>query len=209
MGALLFVLFVVVPILELAVIIQVGQVAGVVPTIAALIGVSLVGAALVKREGLRAWRRVQETLQAGRMPAREVVDGALVLAGGALMLTPGFLTDAVGLVLVVPVTRALVNRVVRTRVRTTFLPGWAAPGRGGRGGRTDSRAGSSSRAGGGRSTGAHGQRPGGRDHEVVDVDVVGVERTDHQRSRPDPPDEGGDDRDDGGPARNGPSSPTA
>lgn len=209
MGPLLFVLFVVVPILELAVIIQVGQVAGVVPTIAALIGVSLVGAALVKREGLRAWRRVGETLQAGRMPAREVVDGALVLAGGALMLTPGFLTDAVGLVLVVPVTRALVNRVVRTRVRTTFLPGWPAPGRGGRGDRTDSRGGASGRAGGGRSTGAHGRRPGGRDDEVVDVNVVGVERTNRERSRPDPADEAGDETDDGGSARNGPGSPSA
>lgn len=202
MGALLFVCFVVVPILELAVIIQVGQVAGVVPTIVALIAVSLIGAALVRREGLRAWNRVGETLRAGRMPAQEVVDGALVLAGGALMLTPGFLTDAVGLLLVIPVTRALANRLVRTRVRSIFLPG-----------RASSKSGSRSRAdrGTGWQRGPTGSG-GGHGDDVVDVDVVGIERN----GREQPPGEaggeagdGGSASDDGGSARNGggPKSP--
>jgi UPF0716 protein FxsA len=120
MGAVLFVLFILIPILELAVIIQVGQVIGVGWTLVALIAMSLIGAALVKAEGLRAWRRVQEALAETRMPAVEVVDGALVLLGGALMLTPGFLTDAVGLLLVVPLTRAVINRTIRSRVRGAF-----------------------------------------------------------------------------------------
>lgn len=199
MSALLFVCFVVVPILELAVIIQVGQVAGVVPTIVALIAVSLIGAALVKREGLRAWHRVGETLRTGRMPAREVVDGALVLAGGALMLTPGFLTDAVGLLLVIPATRALVNRLVRTRVRSIFVPG-----------RASAKSGPRSRPGRGSGPQAGSGSRGGHGDEVVDVDVVGIERN----SREQPPGEAGDEadgggaaRDDGGSARNDGASP--
>lgn len=165
MGAFLFIVFVVVPILELAVIIQVGQVLGVVETILALIAVSLIGAVLVKREGLRAWYRVNEAVRAGRVPAQEVVDGALVLLGGALMLTPGFLTDALGLVLVVPITRAVVNRAVRGRARTMFrlVPLGRQPHRGSAG----------------RRTGGSGGRDGGGD--VVDVDVVGVERTERER----------------------------
>lgn len=198
MSALLFVCFVVVPILELAVIIQVGQVAGVVPTIAALIAVSLIGAALVKREGLRAWSRVGETLRAGRMPAQEVVDGALVLAGGALMLTPGFLTDALGLLLVIPLTRALANRLIRTRVRGVFIPGGSSaksgrpPGAG---------------RGPGSQTGPRGGW-GGHGDDVVDVDVVGIERN----SREQPGSEAGDEAeggsaDSGGSARNDGTSP--
>lgn len=154
MAPILFVLFIVVPIVELAIIVQVGQVVGVGWTILALIAVSLIGAAMVKSEGLRAWRRVRETLAAGRMPAEEVVDGALVLLGGALMLTPGFLTDALGLFLVVPLTRGLINRGIRGRVRGAF--GLRPPPGGGR------------RMPGG---------PSARD-SVVDVDVVSIERDD-------------------------------
>lgn len=155
MAPILFVLFIVVPIVELAIIVQVGQVVGVGWTILALIAVSLIGAAMVKSEGLRAWQRVRETLAAGRMPAEEVVDGALVLLGGALMLTPGFLTDALGLFLVVPVTRGLINRGIRGRVRSAF--GLRSPRRG------DGR----------RSP----EGPSARD-SVVDVDVVSIERDD-------------------------------
>lgn len=120
MGPLLVFAFLVVPIVELAVIIQVGQRVGVPITLLALIGMSILGATLVKREGVRAWRRFREALNAGRLPATEVVDGALVLLGGALMLTPGFVTDGVGLLLVVPGPRDAVNRLIRGRVRGAF-----------------------------------------------------------------------------------------
>ena len=120
MPALLFVAFVVVPLVELYFIIQVGQVIGAWWTIAILIAVSVAGAWLVKREGRAAWQRFRGALGTARVPAVEVIDGALVLIGGTLLLTPGFLSDIAGLVLVVPPTRALVNRFVRSRVRGRF-----------------------------------------------------------------------------------------
>jgi UPF0716 protein FxsA len=117
---LLVVAFIVVPILELWVILQVGQAIGVLPTVTLLLFDALAGAWLVKREGLRTWQRFRAALDEPRIPTVEVVDGALVLLGGALMLAPGFLTDVVGLLLVLPPTRALANRLVRTRVRMSF-----------------------------------------------------------------------------------------
>ena len=125
MPALLFVAFVVVPIVELFVIIQVGQVIGAWWTIAILIAVSVAGAWLVKREGRSAWQRFRNALGSTRVPAVEVIDGALVLIGGTLLLTPGFLSDIVGLALVVPPTRAVVNRAIRSRVRGRFGLGTA------------------------------------------------------------------------------------
>ena len=106
MPAVLLALLVLVPIAELYVIIQVGQQIGALATVALLVAVSVLGAALLRREGARTWRAFTEATAAGRVPAREVVDGALVLLGGALLLTPGFLSDVVGLLLVLPPTRA-------------------------------------------------------------------------------------------------------
>src|SRR5688572_11822910 len=106
MFAGLGILLLIVPILELYVLIQVGQVIGVGPTLLLLIGVSIAGTMLLKREGTATWGRLQAALSAGRMPTDEVTDGALILLGGALLLTPGFVTDVFGLMLLVPVTRA-------------------------------------------------------------------------------------------------------
>lgn len=106
MFAPLFVLLLVVPIVELAIIVRVARVIDVGPTLLLLIGISLLGAMLLKREGLAAWRRVQATMAEGRVPTTELADGALILFGGALLLTPGFLTDAVGFLCVLPPTRA-------------------------------------------------------------------------------------------------------
>lgn len=127
----LFAAFVVVPLAELYVILEVvGPAIGLLPTIAILLAVSVAGAALVRHEGVRAWRRFREALAQSRIPAEEVVDGALVLVGGTLLLTPGFITDVVGLLLVLPPTRALGNRLVRGRVRRAFglRPGRPASG---------------------------------------------------------------------------------
>jgi UPF0716 protein FxsA len=112
----LVLLFIAVPIAELAVIIQVGQTIGVWWTIALLIADSLFGAWLMRHQGRAAWRRFNEAVQGGRVPAREVVDGALVIFGGALLLTPGFITDILGLILLVPPTRALVRVVLARRL---------------------------------------------------------------------------------------------
>ena len=112
MPALLVVALVVVPILELYVLLQVGQVIGVVPTLVLLVVMSLLGGYLLKREGTRTWRAFRDATGAGRLPAKEVADGALVIFGGALLLTPGFATDALGLLCVLPPSRAVLRRML-------------------------------------------------------------------------------------------------
>jgi UPF0716 protein FxsA len=128
MPAVLFVLFVVTPLIELFVLIQVGQLVGALPTVVALLVISVVGAVLVKAEGLRAWVRFRAAVQEARLPAKEVVDGALLLLAGALLLTPGFVTDGIGLLCLLPPSRALINRALRSRVRMSMGLG-SIPGR--------------------------------------------------------------------------------
>jgi UPF0716 protein FxsA len=113
---ILFVLFIGLPILEIYVIIQVGEAIGFLPTIALLIFDSVVGAWLMRSQGRIVWRRFTAALEAGRPPAREVLDGALVIVGGALQLAPGFVTDAFGFFLVIPPTRAIVRRLLVRRL---------------------------------------------------------------------------------------------
>ena len=103
----LFLLFLVVPFIELYLLIQVGQVIGALPTIGLLIAVSVVGAWLVKREGFATLARARERIEAGQVPGREIVDGVLILFAGALLVTPGFLTDVFGVLLLPPVRAAL------------------------------------------------------------------------------------------------------
>lgn len=129
---LLFVLFVVVPILELMVIIQVGQAVGAWNTVTLLVVDSLVGAWLVKHQGLGLLRKSQVRIRNGEMPSDEIFSGVAVLFAGALMLTPGFLTDVIGLFLLVPPVRSgvlnIVRRKFRARIATNFttsnLPDW-------------------------------------------------------------------------------------
>jgi UPF0716 protein FxsA len=102
-------LFLVVPLVELYVIIQVGQELGALTTIAALIVISVLGAWLVKREGLGVWRRIQQQVGSGRAPGKELADAFLIMFAGALMLTPGFLTDLLGVLLLLPPTRAVIR----------------------------------------------------------------------------------------------------
>ncbi len=116
----LLIVFILVPIAELAVIIQVGQEIGVWWTIAILVADSILGSLLMRSQGRIAWRRFNEALQAGRPPAREVLDGVLVAFGGAFLLTPGFITDIFGAILLIPPTRAavrgLATRVLKGRI---------------------------------------------------------------------------------------------
>lgn len=117
----LFVVFVVVPLLEIYVLIQVGQVIGAWWTVLLLILDSLLGTWLIKREGGRAWQALQSALQTGRMPARELADGALILIGGTLMLSPGFVTDALGILLILPLTRPVARRMLTAVVTKRLL----------------------------------------------------------------------------------------
>jgi UPF0716 protein FxsA len=125
----LVLLFVVVPLAELFVIIQVGQAIGVWWTIGILIADSILGSVLMRSQGRSAWRRFNDAVRAGRVPAREVVDGALVIFGGALLLTPGFLTDILGLVLLLPPTRAVVRAVLLRRFAHRLVVSATAPRR--------------------------------------------------------------------------------
>jgi len=117
----LVLLFIAVPIAELAVIIQVGQAIGIWWTIGLLIADSLLGSWLMRHQGRASWRRFNEAVAAGRVPTREVLDGALVIFGGALLLTPGFLTDILGLVLLVPPTRAIVRAMLARRLTVRMV----------------------------------------------------------------------------------------
>jgi UPF0716 protein FxsA len=170
---LLLLAFLAVPLVELVVIGQVQDVLGWPLTILLLVLDSVVGAVLVRREGRRAWQAFRTALAEARWPGDEVAQGALVLVGGALLVTPGFVTDVVGLVLVVPPTRALLSRVLRARLSP-------APARA---------FGTAAGGGGPRRRPGTGSRPAapaaGPDQErVVDVEVVSVERDDEADDRP-------------------------
>ena len=114
--AALIVLFIVVPLAELYVILQVGEAIGAVWTILLLAADSLLGSLLLRNQGRSVWGRFNAALAEGRMPHREVIDGVLVVFGGAFLITPGFLTDIVGVVLLIPPTRVLVRRLVVRRL---------------------------------------------------------------------------------------------
>jgi UPF0716 protein FxsA len=107
---LLFLLFIVVPLAELYVILQVGEAIGALPTIGLLLLDSVLGTLLLRSQGRAVWQRFRATLAAGRPPTREVLDGVLVITGGALLLAPGFITDVFGALLLAPPSRALVRR---------------------------------------------------------------------------------------------------
>lgn len=112
MARWLLVAFLVLPIVEIAVIIQVGQLIGVLPTVVLLVAESLLGAWLVRREGGRVWRGLQSMLSQGRSPQVALTDAALVLVGGTLLLTPGFVTDVAGFACILPITRPAVRALV-------------------------------------------------------------------------------------------------
>jgi UPF0716 protein FxsA len=107
---ILVVLFIVVPIAEIYVIIQIGGLIGVLPTLAILVADALLGSLLLRQQGRAVWRRFTAAIGEGRFPGREAADGVMVAVGGTLLLTPGFITDVVGLVLLIPPTRALIRR---------------------------------------------------------------------------------------------------
>jgi UPF0716 protein FxsA len=132
MGLLLVLLFIIVPIAELYVIIQVGGLIGVGPTLLLLLLDAVLGSWLLKHEGRAAWRRFNAALAEKRVPGKEVADGFLVILGGALLIAPGFITDIFGVLLLIPPTRAVARRILRRftwgRVAVAGFPGGATMG---------------------------------------------------------------------------------
>jgi UPF0716 protein FxsA len=126
----LLTVFVLLPLLEIYVIVQVGQVIGAWWTILLLVADSIFGAWLLRHEGGRAWRALRDALQAGRLPSNEIADGALILVGGTLMLAPGFVTDAFGILLILPFTRPAFRRLLATAVARRLVLDVTRPGPG-------------------------------------------------------------------------------
>ncbi len=121
MPVLLFGLFVVVPVLELALILAVGHLIGGWWTVGLLLLSALLGSWLLRREGRRAWFAFRTALAQGRLPTAEVADGALVIFGAALMVAPGFLTDLIGMLCLLPPSRAVLRRVLATTAMRRIL----------------------------------------------------------------------------------------
>jgi UPF0716 protein FxsA len=126
-----FLALLVVPIIEIAAIIAVGRVIGGWQTLALLIVESALGAWIVRREGSRTWEALNQALRSGRMPSRQLADAALVLIGGTLLLTPGFVTDIVGFFFILPLTRPVTRAWLEAAVARRLLGPlgeWPAPG---------------------------------------------------------------------------------
>ena len=119
----LFALFVIVPVLDLVVLVWAGERIGFWPTVALILLTALVGSWLSKREGLAAWQAVQRKLATGGIPGPELIDGLLILVSGALLLTPGFLTDIAGLLGLIPFTRAFARKALRARFQRAIETG--------------------------------------------------------------------------------------
>lgn len=113
---LLIALFIAVPIAEIYVIIKVGEAIGAVPTILILIADSVIGSMLWRSQGRRVWTRFRETVERGGVPHREVIDGVLVVFGGALLITPGFISDVFGILFLLPPTRSVIRRLLVRRL---------------------------------------------------------------------------------------------
>lgn len=124
--ALLLALLIIVPIAEITVIVLVGQQIGPATTVLLLLAAAVLGAWLIRREGRRAWRAVRAAAEAGRTPAQEAVEGVLVLAGGLLLMLPGFISDVIGLLLVVPPIRRVAARISLRRFARRLPPTVAA-----------------------------------------------------------------------------------
>jgi UPF0716 protein FxsA len=118
---LLLVVFIVVPLAELYVILRVGDSIGWGWTILILAADSILGSVLLKTQGRAVWRRFNTELERGRMPHREVIDGVLVIFGGAFLITPGFITDVIGLLLLIPPTRSVIRGIVVRRLGRRFV----------------------------------------------------------------------------------------
>ena len=113
----LFLAFTLIPLVEIYLLIKLGQNFGAITSILLVIFTGILGAYLAKMEGLRTLFRLQETLREGGMPGEELLDALMIALAGLVLITPGFITDAVGFLLLVPFTRMLVKNLLKERLR--------------------------------------------------------------------------------------------
>lgn len=119
----LVLLFLLTPAIELGLLIQVNQLIGFGPTIGLIIATGVAGSYLARREGLTTWRRLNERLSSGELPGKELVDGVIILVAGALLITPGVLTDVLGFLGLLPPTRALIRKALMRRLQSKVEEG--------------------------------------------------------------------------------------
>ena len=118
----LFLIFVLVPVIELTLLIKVGSMIGILNTITIILLTAMIGAYMVRLEGLSVLSRLQQNMQDGVFPAEEMIDGAMILVAGALLLTPGFFTDVVGFLMVFPGSRRFIKRIARRYIEKRVNP---------------------------------------------------------------------------------------
>lgn len=109
---IIFLFFLIVPFVEIYLLLQIGGLVGVFPTIFMVVFTAVLGAWLLRRQGLATWQRFQDSLNQGAIPAYEMIEGPILLVGGALLLTPGFFTDALGFACLVPQLRRTIAQYV-------------------------------------------------------------------------------------------------
>ncbi|MCK5869184.1 exlusion protein FxsA [Methylococcaceae bacterium HT1] len=109
---LVFLVFLIVPFIEIYLLLQIGGIVGVFPTILLVVSTAIIGAGLLRQQGLATWQRFQDNLQKGEIPAYEMVEGPILLVGGALLLTPGFFTDVIGFACLIPPARKKIAQYI-------------------------------------------------------------------------------------------------
>ena len=115
MLSILIPLFIIVPLIELAILIEIGQWIGTFYTVLLVVGTGIIGAILAKLEGMRVWHKLQKDLQELKMPTNRIIDGVLILIGSAMLLTPGILTDILGFCLIIPGPRNIIREIIKKR----------------------------------------------------------------------------------------------
>ena len=119
----LLILFTLIPVVELALLIQLGQFLGVLPTVVLVLATGALGAALARSQGSQAWQRLQTSLSRGAFPGEELINGVLILAGGLLLLTPGILTDLIGFAALIPGSRHMIKAYLKRRIGQRVVSG--------------------------------------------------------------------------------------
>ncbi len=119
----LILIFIVVPLIEILLLIEIGNQIGALNTILVIVLTAILGASMMRHQGFTIMRNIQRDLSEGRMPTVELINGALVLVGGIVLLTPGFFTDAVGFILLIPATRGFIRKKIQRLIRRKIESG--------------------------------------------------------------------------------------
>lgn len=119
----LMLLFILMPLIELAILVYLGTIIGALYTVLIVVATGISGAVMARHQGLAALSRIRSSIESGIMPANELFDGALILAGGLLLLTPGIITDIVGFAVLVPQTRRIIRRWIRSLIHRRIQRG--------------------------------------------------------------------------------------